>query len=312
MSAAFLAPQTMQFAKLASSSSTRRVSHGASAGRRGVAVTCKAGKKAGRKGKKSTGNSNDSNDAAAASSATAATTGGGTATMTRPSAAAADENAVKIPYGDASGAALALRDVMLSVADTDLLNDGCVTVMKGQVVGLVGGNGCGKSTLLKCIAGVRAVDDGAIAISSDLEVGYFEQTSVSGSLLTVYQEARARMTRINAAEKQLQAAEARCESGDVEEACKGADAYMNALEEFDAAGGNGAEKRIAGVLDGLGFARSQWDVVCDDLSGGWQMRVALARLLLSPAGSSDDGLLLLDEPTNHLDEAGGRTSCIQL
>lgn len=57
------------------------------------------------------------------------------------------------------------------------------------------------------------------------------------------------------------------------------------------------------MLDGLGFARSQWGVICDDLSGGWQMRVALARLLLSPAGSQDNGLLLLDEPTNHLDEA---------
>lgn len=81
------------------------------------------------------------------------------------------------------------------------------------------------------------------------------------------------MTRINAAEARLRAAEARCESEDVEEACKGADEYMSALEEFDAAGGNGAEKRVAGVLDGLGFARSQWGVVCDDLSGGWQMRV---------------------------------------
>ncbi|EEH58112.1 ATP-binding cassette superfamily [Micromonas pusilla CCMP1545] len=192
---------------------------------------------------------------------------------------------------------------MLSVADTDLLRDGSMTVMKSQVVGLVGGNGCGKSTLLKCIAGRRALDDGAIAISSDLEVGYFEQTAVSGSELTVYQEARARMTRINAAEAALRAAELQCESAEVEEACKGADAYMAALEEFDAAGGNGAEKRIASVLDGLGFARSQWDVVCDDLSGGWQMRVALARLLLSPAGSQDNGLLLLDEPTNHLDEA---------
>ena len=61
-------------------------------------------------------------------------------------------------------------------------------------------------------------------------------------------------------------------------------ALRDALEEYDAAGGNEAEKRIANVLDGLGFARSQWDVICDDLSGGWQMRVALARLLLSPAG----------------------------
>ena len=80
---------------------------------------------------------------------------------------------------------------MLSVADTDLLRDGCATVMKGQVVGLVGGNGCGKSTLLKCIAGRRAVDDGAVVISTDLEVGYFEQTAVSGSVLTVGTEVQA-------------------------------------------------------------------------------------------------------------------------
>jgi ATPase subunit of ABC transporter with duplicated ATPase domains len=175
--------------------------------------------------------------------------------------------------------------------------------MPGQVVGLVGGNGCGKSTLLKCIAGKRSVQDGEIAISKELEVGYFEQTAVSGSQKTVYQEARARMDRINAAEKALRAAEAACETEDDKDACMAADVLMDCLAEFDAAGGYEAEKRIAGVLDGLGFARSQWDVKCDDLSGGWQMRVALARLLLSPAGSGEKGLLLLDEPTNHLDEA---------
>ena len=99
--------------------------------------------------------------------------------------------------------------------------------MKGQVVGLVGGNGCGKSTLLKCIAGRRALDDGSIAISADLEVGYFEQQAVSGSQSSVYQEARSRMTRINAAAEKLRVAEAACESEDVAEACQGADKFMN-------------------------------------------------------------------------------------
>ena len=208
-----------------------------------------------------------------------------------------------IPYGNTSGAALRITDVMLSVGDVDLLSEASCAVMPGQVVGLVGGNGCGKSTLLKCIAGKRSVQDGEIAISKELEVGYFEQTAVSGSQKTVYQEARARMDRINAAEKALRAAEAACETEDDKDACMAADVLMDCLAEFDAAGGYEAEKRIAGVLDGLGFARSQWDVKCDDLSGGWQMRVALARLLLSPAGSGEKGLLLLDEPTNHLDEA---------
>ena len=114
------------------------------------------------------------------------------------------------------------------------------------------------------------------------------------------------MDRVNAAEKALREAEARCgaaASADEEDACRNADALMDALAEFDMAGGYEAEKRISNVLDGLGFARTQWDAKCDDLSGGWQMRVALARLLLSPAGSGEAGLLLLDEPTNHLDEA---------
>lgn len=130
-------------------------------------MTCKAGKKAGRKGKKAaspTSNDDVPNDNDVDTARSAATTATTTATNS-----SSPEDDLKIPYGDASGAALVLRDVMLSVADTDLLNDGCATVMKGQVVGLVGGNGCGKSTLLKCIAGARAVDDGAICISTDLE-----------------------------------------------------------------------------------------------------------------------------------------------
>ena len=211
-----------------------------------------------------------------------------------------------IPYGDTSGASIKISDATLSVGDVDLLSNASVLVMPGQKVALVGGNGCGKSTLLKCIAGKRSLQDGELAISRELDVGYFEQTAVSGSQLTVYQEARSRMDRVNAAEKALREAEARCgaaASADEEEACRNADTLMDALAEFDMAGGYEAEKRISNVLDGLGFARTQWDAKCDDLSGGWQMRVALARLLLSPAGSGDSGLLLLDEPTNHLDEA---------
>ena len=211
-----------------------------------------------------------------------------------------------IPYGDTSGASIKISDAMLSVGDVDLLSNASVLIMPGQKVALVGGNGCGKSTLLKCIAGKRSLQDGTLAISRELAVGYFEQTAVSGSQLTVYQEARSRMDRVNAAEKALREAEARCgaaASADEEEACRNADTLMDALAEFDMAGGYEAEKRISNVLDGLGFARTQWDAKCDDLSGGWQMRVALARLLLSPAGSGDSGLLLLDEPTNHLDEA---------
>lgn len=182
MSAAFSQLQVAAKNNVPSSRSlttTRRVSFSSSspatsAARRGsVRVVCKAGKKAGRKGSKAaspTGNGvipdDNAGDGNESSTARAAAT---TATATATKQSSSAEDGLKIPYGDASGAALVLRDVMLSVADTDLLNDGCAMVMKGQVVGLVGGNGCGKSTLLKCVAGARAVDDGSICISTDLE-----------------------------------------------------------------------------------------------------------------------------------------------
>uniref|UniRef100_A0A7S0KWV2 ABC transporter domain-containing protein n=1 Tax=Micromonas pusilla TaxID=38833 RepID=A0A7S0KWV2_MICPS len=201
---------------------------------------------------------------------------------------------------------MTLTDVRVTVGDRDLLVGANLRVEPGETVGLVGANGCGKSTLLRCVSGLRSHDAGELRVAQRADVGYLEQTAVSGSQKTVYEEARSQMTRINAAKAALEAAERACESSDDVEACKAADQLMDALTEFEVAGGYEAEKRIAGVLDGLGFARSQWEVRCDDLSGGWQMRVALARLLLSPAGSGEQGLLLLDEPTNHLDEASKR------
>ena len=105
------------------------------------------------------------------------------------------------------------------------------------------------------------------------------------------------------AESALRAAEEAIAAGDV----NGATMMVAARDRFEAIGGDAVERRVADVLNGLGFAREAWDRPCDALSGGWQMRVALARLLLSPAGDCQSGggvnggFLLLDEPTNHLD-----------
>ena len=164
-----------------------------------------------------------------------------------------------IPYGDTSGASIKISDAMLSVGDVDLLSNASVLVMPGQKVALVGGNGCGKSTL-RSASPASARCRTARSPARELAVGYFEQTAVSGSQLTVYQEARSRMDRVNAAAPALREAEARCAaaSADEEDACRNADALMDALAEFDMAGGYEAEKRISNVLDGLGFARTQW------------------------------------------------------
>ena len=197
-----------------------------------------------------------------------------------------------LPYGETSGAILVIEDLTLATMDSDLLIDAQLRVNAGQCVGIVGANGAGKSTLMKVMAGMRDVDAGRVALKPKTEVGYLEQTALSGSERTVVEEARSRMDQVNDARRKMDEAE---QAGD-------AAALEKALQTFEQLDGFQAERRIATVLDGLGFERSQWDTPCSQLSGGWQMRVALARLLLSPASdSSGQGLLLLDEPTNHLD-----------
>jgi ATPase subunit of ABC transporter with duplicated ATPase domains len=178
----------------------------------------------------------------------------------------------------------------------------------------VGANGCGKSTLLRAVAGRRGVDGGRVAVPPNAAVGFLEQVGVAGSQRTVAEEARSRMaaTAAAAALATAEAAVAALETSASAEASSesssesssalaaAAAALVAARDAYEAAGGPSAERRVASVLDGLGFARDAWDAPCSTLSGGWQMRVALARLLLSPAGEgaaagAGGGLLLLDE-----------------
>jgi len=150
------------------------------------------------------------------------------------------------------------------------------------------------------------VDGGRLLVSHEAAVGYLEQTATGGSTSTVLEEARSRMAATHAAQA-LAAAEAAAARAAPADAAAAAAQLQAARDAYEAAGGAGAEKRVAAVLDGLGFSRQRWEARCSELSGGWQMRVALARLLLSPAGdassSTATGLLLLDEPSNHLDAA---------
>lgn len=171
-----------------------------------------------------------------------------------------------------------------------------------RAVGLVGANGCGKTTLLKCLCGLRPVDGGSLLLAPSVALGYLEQVGVGGSTRTVWEEARSRMTHVLSAEAAMEAALVRVEAG-VEGATEELQAAQSA---FEAAGGYDADKRIANVLTGLGFKQPDLQKPASEFSGGWQMRIALARTLLSPAGESArdggrGGLLLLDEPTNHLD-----------
>ena len=133
-------------------------------------------------------------------------------------------------------------------------------------------------------------------IAKKARMGYLEQKGVSGSTNTVRKEVSSRMDRLAAAIKSMEQAEKVVSEGVTsEEALK---ALEEASVEFEAAGGYTVEQKIANVLKGLGFIEEDYDRSVSEFSGGWQMRIALARLLLS-----EPDLLLLDEPTNHLDKA---------
>lgn len=148
-----------------------------------------------------------------------------------------------------------------------------------------------KSTLLKTLMGELFADDGKIVVGTTQQVGYLQQSAVSGSDRTIFEEAAFAMAAIAAAQTALEHATVLVGEDPSDE---NLNALTEATETFEAVGGYTQEQEVATVLKGLGFKDIHRK--CSELSGGWQMRVSLARLLLSKPS-----LLLLDEPSNHLD-----------
>jgi ATP-binding cassette, subfamily F, member 3 len=166
-------------------------------------------------------------------------------------------------------------------------------------IGLIGRNGEGKSTLLRIIAGLEPADDGRVARGRTTRVGYLRQEVDPSSERSVLEEARTAQAPLRELERRITALEAEIEAaGEAGNAVPAelAARYENAQTEFERLGGFAAEAELRGTLAGLGLGASWWERPLRELSGGWLMRVELAKLLLARPE-----VLLLDEPTNHLD-----------
>jgi ATP-binding cassette, subfamily F, member 3 len=165
-------------------------------------------------------------------------------------------------------------------------------------VGLVGANGTGKSTIMKVLAGLDTLDYGALTTSKGTSAGYLPQDGLTLSGRTVFAECMSVFDDLRAMEKELESlthsmAELDHTSAEYDAV---AERYSRVEHEFRARDGYSIESEVGRVLMGLGFTKEDWERQTEEFSGGWQMRLALAKLLLQKPN-----LLLLDEPTNHLD-----------
>jgi ATP-binding cassette, subfamily F, member 3 len=190
-------------------------------------------------------------------------------------------------------------NILVKYGDRVLLNNINLVIGTGDKVGLVGRNGAGKSTLLKIIAGYIRPDEGQVARPSESTLGFLHQEmelplgkTVMEETLTAFEEAKRLEQRI---------AEINDEFGQRDD--YDSPAYMRLLEEFSEAndrflllGGPSMQADAERVLKGLGFKQKDFGRQTKEFSGGWQMRIELAKMLLQRPD-----YLLLDEPTNHLD-----------
>ncbi|HUX45221.1 MAG TPA: ABC-F family ATP-binding cassette domain-containing protein [Terracidiphilus sp.] len=163
---------------------------------------------------------------------------------------------------------------------------------------LVGANGTGKSTLMKVLAGLEPLDYGELQQTRGMSIGYLPQEGLSLTGRTIFQECLSVFDELRDMEQEIQRLASSLSeldhAGPEYEAA--AERYSMLQDRFHALDGYALEAQVGSVLTGLGFGKEDWSRLTDEFSGGWQMRIALAKLLLARPN-----LLLLDEPTNHLD-----------
>jgi ATP-binding cassette, subfamily F, member 3 len=171
-------------------------------------------------------------------------------------------------------------------------------ITRNDRIGLVGANGTGKSTIMKILAGLDTLDYGSLVVAKGTSAGYLPQDGLTLSGRTVFAECMSVFDDLRAIEKELEELMHKIAELDhtSEEYANVADRYASLEHEFRTRDGYSIEAEVGRVLMGLGFTKEDWSRQTSEFSGGWQMRLALGKLLLQKPG-----LLLLDEPTNHLD-----------
>ncbi len=191
-----------------------------------------------------------------------------------------------------------LEDVSVVFTGSPLFSGVNWQITESARVGLIGVNGSGKSTLLRILAGQQEVDTGRVVVAKNFTAGYLPQELLSASENPVFEEALSGCGSARELQLQMETVAAAMQDTDPDTG-----EYAELIQEFgrlqhlfEDKEGFSAESKVSRVLQGLGVPQSWWRRRMNELSGGWQMRVHLAKLILSAPS-----LLLMDEPTNHLD-----------
>ena len=194
---------------------------------------------------------------------------------------------------------ISANNISVYFGGQELFDDVSFMVNKGDRIGLVGKNGAGKSTLLRILSGEQKANEGSISMPNESTIGYLRQDLEFDEGRTVQEEAEQAFQEIKKLEQQITAVNLEMsERTDYE-----SDGYMKLItdlndlnERFGMLGGYTIQSEMSQVLIGLGFQLDDFERQTNEFSGGWRMRLELAKILLSKPD-----VLLLDEPTNHLD-----------
>lgn len=194
---------------------------------------------------------------------------------------------------------ISINSISVSFSGIDLFKDLAFVINERDRIGLVGKNGVGKSTLLKVILGWQNVDTGSVAIPDGKKIGYLPQEMVFDSDQTIWTETLKAFDELN----RLRKREEEIQQELIERTDYESESYHKIIDELgaihirmDVIDDGKGEQKAEQILLGLGFKREELSRLISEFSGGWQMRVELAKLILQ-----QPDLLLLDEPTNHLD-----------